>query len=195
MTEKRFSPSCDNNREPILAVLKEALSGHTRLLEIGSGTGQHAAYFAPALPHILWQTSDLAHNHSSIDAWLAELTIGNVRSPLHFHIGVDEWPCNDVDSVYTANTTHIMQPHEAQIMMQLVAQNLSSGGIFCQYGPFTVNGEFTSASNQSFNQHLLNEGCGGIRDIAELQKWASGLVLAEQHSMPANNMMLIWRKP
>ena len=88
-----------------------------------------------------------------------------------------------------------MQPSEAREMMQVVAQGLPSGGVFCQYGPFTIDGEFTSQSNHDFNQHLLNEGCGGIRDIAELTLWAGELQLVEQHAMPANNFMLVWHKP
>tara|TARA_R110000744_G_scaffold25455_7_gene63108 strand:+ start:8640 stop:9263 length:624 start_codon:yes stop_codon:yes gene_type:complete len=195
MTEKRYSPSCENNRLPILAVLKSALKDSRHLLEIGSGTGQHAVYFAPALPHLNWQTSDLACNHPSIQAWLGDLPAPNLYQPVVFQVGADDWPVSQVDCVYTANTTHIMQPHEAEIMMQTVAKELPSGGVFCQYGPFTINGEFTSQSNHDFNQHLLNEGCGGIRDIAELTRWAGELKLAEQQPMPANNFMLIWRKP
>lgn len=195
MSDKRFSPSCENNRVPILAVLKEALTDRTHLLEIGSGTGQHAAYFAPELVNLHWQTSDLTVNHLSIQAWLADTKATNIRQPLAFQIGLDDWPGQGIDSVYTANTTHIMQPHEAEIMMQLVAKNLPSGGVFCQYGPFTVDNAFTSESNLAFNQHLLNEGCGGIRDIDELTGWAKGLSLTEMRPMPANNFMLIWRKP
>ncbi|ABG41526.1 protein of unknown function DUF938 [Paraglaciecola sp. T6c] len=195
MTEKRYSPSCENNRLPILAVLKSALKDRRHLLEIGSGTGQHAVYFAPELPHLNWQTSDLAYNHPSIQAWLDDLPAPNLYQPVVFQVGADNWPVSRVDCVYTANTTHIMQPHEAEIMMQTVAKELPSGGVFCQYGPFTINGEFTSQSNHDFNQHLLNEDCGGIRDIAELTQWAGELELVEQQPMPANNFMLIWRKP
>ena len=195
MSEKRFSPSCENNRIPILTVLKEALVGRKHLLEIGSGTGQHAVYFAPELTHLTWQTSDLTVNHPSINAWLADSPAANLRQPLAFKIGSDNWPVAGVDCVYTANTTHIMQPSEAREMMQVVAQGLPSGGVFCQYGPFTIDGEFTSQSNHDFNQHLLNEGCGGIRDIAELTLWAGELQLVEQHAMPANNFMLVWHKP
>jgi hypothetical protein len=87
-----------------------------------------------------------------------------------------------------------MQPSEAQLMMQLVANNLPEGGVFCQYGPYNFQGRYTSESNQGFDQRLSEQGCGGIRDIEELILWAKPLVLMETISMPANNFMLIWQK-
>jgi hypothetical protein len=96
--------------------------------------------------------------------------------------------------VFTANTTHIMQPSETQFMMQLVANNLPSGGVFCQYGPYNFQGQYSSESNKTFDQHLIGQGCGGIRDIDELTLWAKPLVLIETVPMPANNFMLVWQK-
>ena len=123
--------------------------------------------------------------------------VSNLHQPLSFTIGAtccNAWPKANVDAVYTANTAHIMQPSEAQVMMQLVAENLPDGGVFCQYGPYNFQGQNTSESNKTFDQHLSEQGCGGIRDIDELILWARPLVLTETVPMPANNFMLIWQK-
>ncbi|MGK0304282.1 MAG: hypothetical protein ACI8UG_000007 [Gammaproteobacteria bacterium] len=195
MFDKPFSQACENNKEPILEVLKRVLADKTNLLEIGSGTGQHAAYFAPRLRHLEWHTSDMPDKHLGIAAWLEEVKVNNLHQPLSFTIGATSaWPLTNTDAVYTANTTHIMQPLESQLMMQLVANNLPIDGIFCQYGPYNFQGQYSSESNQSFDQHLSEQGCGGIRDIDELTLWAIPLVLIETIPMPANNYMLVWQK-
>ena len=191
---KQFSQACENNKQPILEQLQIALQSFQRLLEIGSGTGQHAAFFAQHLPHLIWQTSDMPINHAGIVAWLADSPADNQRPPVAFTIGLDTWPVGDFDAVFTANTTHIMQPEEAKLMMTMVQEHLPKGGRFCQYGPFNIDGQYTSASNARFDQHLANEGCGGIRDIAELKRWAPDLLLTQQIAMPANNFLLIWDK-
>jgi hypothetical protein len=195
MFDKPFSQACENNKQPILEVLKRVLADKTNLLEIGSGTGQHAAYFAPRLRHLEWHTSDMPDKHLGIAAWLEEVKVNNLHQPLSFTIGATSaWPLTNTDAVYTANTTHIMQPLESQLMMQLVANNLPIDGIFCQYGPYNFQGQYSSESNQSFDQHLSEQGCGGIRDIDELTLWAIPLVLIETIPMPANNYMLVWQK-
>jgi hypothetical protein len=195
MLDKPFSQACENNKQPILEVLKRVLADKINLLEIGSGTGQHAAYFAPRLRHLEWHTSDMPDKHLGIAAWLEEAKVNNLHYPLSFTIGATSaWPLTNADAVYTANTTHIMQPSESQLMMQLVADNLPIGGIFCQYGPYNFQGQYSSESNQSFDQHLRDQGCGGIRDIDELTLWAKPLVLIETIPMPANNYMLVWQK-
>lgn len=195
MFDKPFSQACENNKQPILEVLSRVLADKKELLEIGSGTGQHAAYFAPRLPYLEWHTSDMPNNHSGIKAWLEDVSVNNLHQPLSFTIGANStWPLTNVDAVFTANTTHIMQPSEARFMMQLVADNLPVSGIFCQYGPYNFQGQYTSDSNAAFDQHLSEQGCGGIRDIDELTLWAKPLVLIETVPMPANNFMLIWQK-
>lgn len=193
MSNKPFSQACENNKQPILAELQQVLSDSKQLLEIGSGTGQHAAYFAPRLPHLIWQTSDLVANHTGIQMWLDEANAENSRSPLPFKVGVDDWPSGKFDALYSANTAHIMQPEETRLMMELIAKHLPEKGIFCQYGPFKINGQYTSESNHQFDQHLLSQGCGGIRDIQQLQDWAKPLRLITRIDMPANNMLLIWQ--
>jgi hypothetical protein len=194
MFDKPFSQACENNKQPILDVLKRVLADKKSVLEIGSGTGQHAAHFAPRLTHLEWHTSDMPNNHLGIEAWLEDTAVRNLHKPMSFTVGVDAWPTVNFDAVYTANTTHIMQPSEAQLMMQLVADNLPAGGLFCQYGPYIFQGQHTSDSNRVFDQHLSEQGCGGIRDIDELTLWAKPLVLMEQVAMPANNFMLVWQK-
>lgn len=197
MFDKPFSQACENNKQPILEVLNRVLLGRKNLLEIGTGTGQHAVYFALRLTHLEWHTSDMPDKHIGIAAWLEDVKIDNLHQPLSFTVGSTKngtWPLANVDAVFTANTTHIMQPSEAKIMMQLVADNLPDGGMFCQYGPYNFQGLYTSESNLNFDQHLSNQGCGGIRDIEELTLWAKPLVLVETVEMPANNFMLIWEK-
>lgn len=191
---KQNAPSCERNKQPILDVITPHFSKASQVLEIGSGTGQHAVFFAKHLPHLIWQTSDVADNHDSINAWITESTLSNIQSPVEFMLGRDQWPSINVDAVFTANTTHIMQQQEAKTMMALVAKHLPKGGVFCQYGPMKVNGEFTSESNQAFDHKIRSEGRGGIRDIEELKEWAAGMTLTEVHPMPANNFILVWYK-
>ena len=196
MSEQRYSPSCENNRQPIIAQLKVFFADCRSVLEIGSGTGQHAVYFAPELPHLHWQTSDVEVNHGSINAWLEELKAENIAPPILFKVGVNDWPDGQYDAVYSANTAHIMQREEVQTMMQLIADKLPDGGVFCQYGPFTENGQFSSDSNAQFHHQLVAQGYGGYRDIEQLSEWVAhaGLTLHEKINMPANNLMLVWRK-
>lgn len=194
MSAMRFSPSCENNRIPILKQLKRLLPGKKVLLEIGSGTGQHAAYFAPEFIDLQWQTSDVIENHDSIKAWAREANVSNLLAPCRFRVGEDPWPTGEFDVAYTANTAHIMQRQEVELLMQLVAENLVSGSIFLQYGPFRIDGEFNGESNRAFHHRLLAEGLGGYRDINELVDWAKALSLVEQITMPANNMLLVWKK-
>lgn len=212
MTEKRFSPSCENNRLPIVEQLRKYLADRRHVLEIGSGTGQHAVYFAPELPHLHWQTSDMLENHPSIHAWLADSEIENISVPIAFQLGLDDWPQEDAleksysrekdtfpksfDAVYSANTAHIMQKHEVKLMIELIAKHLPEDGVFCQYGPFIEAGKFSSESNESFHHRLIAEGYGGYRAIEELQDWVSEtpLKLHDVIDMPANNLMLIWKK-
>ncbi|WP_299072647.1 DUF938 domain-containing protein [uncultured Paraglaciecola sp.] len=197
MFDKPFSQACENNKQPIFEVLTRVLTNSQRLLEIGSGTGQHAAFFAPQLPYLQWHTSDMPDKHLGIKAWLKGVRADNLHQPLSLTIDAKHshsLPLANFDAVYSANTTHIMQPAEAQRMMQLVAESLPTGGVFCQYGPFNIDGQYTSASNKAFDQHLKAQNCGGIRDIEELVQWASPLTLIEKIVMPANNFLLVWKK-
>ncbi len=190
---KEFAHHCEKNKQPILNQLKVYFKSSRHVLEIGSGTGQHAVFFAEQLPHLVWHTSDVPETHASVKAWIAESRLENVVAPVNFTIGQDSWPEPKVDTVFTANTTHIMQPEESRLMMELVAANLPEGGIFCQYGAMNVNGQYTSESNRNFDQTLREQGYGGIRSIEELECWAKGMQLVERVPMPSNNFLLVWK--
>ncbi|MDX2321644.1 MAG: DUF938 domain-containing protein [Moritella sp.] len=194
MMPKRFSPSCERNKQPIFDQLAIYFKHSQVVLEIGSGTGQHAVFFAPQMPHLNWHTSDMPENHASVSAWIAEFGSDNIAHPIEFTVGQDVWPCIEVDAVFTANTTHIMQPHEAQAMMAMVANNLPSGGVFCQYGPMIVNGDYSCDNDREFDESLQQRGFGGICDIQQLESWAKGMVLVAKIPMPANNFLLVWNK-
>ena len=192
--EKPFSQACENNKRAILSVLERTFSNCQQVLEIGSGTGQHAVFLAEHLPHLIWHTSDQPHYHEGIAAWMRDSSVDNVKPPVAFTVGQDVYPNLDVDGVFTANTAHIMQKSEAKLLMETVALHLPKGGVFCQYGPFTHNGKFTSDSNQAFHHSLLERGFGGYCDINDLTVWAGELSLQDIIDMPANNHMLIWKK-
>jgi len=191
---KRFASYCERNKQPILEQLSIYFKDSRRVLEIGSGTGQHGVFFADNLPHLIWHTSDMPENHASISAWINESELPNITLPIEFTIGRDTWPDIQVDAVFTANTTHIMQVEEAQKMMELIASNLPDGGIFCQYGPMRINGEYTSDSNQEFDQSLKASGFGGMRTIEQLVNWGHGMQLLHKIPMPANNFLLVWQR-
>ncbi|MCP4866732.1 MAG: DUF938 domain-containing protein [Alteromonas sp.] len=192
---KPFSQACENNKAPILAVLRDAFEQAGKVLEIGSGTGQHAVHFAEGLPHLHWQTSDVPVHHQGINAWVNEANLPNLAAPIPLHIGQDSFPENGFDAVYSANTAHIMFAHEVQQMMAGIAKLLPAGGVFCQYGPFIYKNAFSSASNEAFHYSLLERGLGGYKSIEELLSWVgNSMQLTDIIDMPANNLCLIWRK-
>jgi len=151
MTEKPFSQSCENNKDVILAVLKDNLCDADWVLEIGSGTGQHAVYFSDNMADIIWQTSDREQNHGGILSWLKQTSNNNLLAPLKLDVEVDsDWPKQKYQAVFTANTAHIMSWEAVNKMFQGVAKILQKEGLFLQYGPFNTDGEFSSKSNKSF---------------------------------------------
>src|SRR5690606_1779576 len=141
---KPYSDACDRNRDPILNVIKDWFVAPGEVLEIGSGTGQHAVYFARQLPHLQWIATDRAENHAGIKAWLDEAQLPNVRGPLELDVNEEVWPVERVDYVFSANTAHIMSWPEVEKMFEGVGRVLRSGGVFCLYGPFNRDGQFTS---------------------------------------------------
>lgn len=198
---KQFSAACERNREPILAILRDALAQSGKVLEIGSGTGQHAVYFGAQLPHLVWQCSDLPHNHASILAWQQEANLSNVLPPLtldiHPDMDPDEWPPGPYDAVFSANTCHIMAWPEVLAMFAGIGRVLRTGGVACVYGPFNYKGAFTSPSNAQFDASLRAQAPHmGIRDFeaVDAQARAHGLLLEADHAMPANNRLLVWRR-
>jgi len=194
---KAFSESCEQNRAPILEVLRIELAGKSSLLEIGSGTGQHAVYFAPEFPELIWQTSDVVESHAGIRAWLGDTGVTNARPPFALDVCKDAWPTVRYDAIFSANTAHIMSWPEVECFFAGVGQALEAGGVFCLYGPFNYNGNYTSESNARFDQWLRErDPLSGVRDFEALQALAgqAGLLLKEDYEMPANNRTLVWCK-
>lgn len=198
--ERPYSEACARNREPIIQILKQVLTRPGRVLEIGSGTGQHAAYFSNALPDLQWQTSDLPENHATIEAWLtAEARPGWARP---IALDVMRWPWLPVvggpyDALFSANTCHIMSWEMVTAMFRGAASVLADGGLLLIYGPFNTGGRYTSDSNRDFDRWLRDRDAQrGIRDIEALDQLAreQGLTPLADHAMPANNRILVWRR-
>lgn len=197
MEPKPWSEACERNKEPILAVLREFLRDGDRVLEVGSGTGQHAVHFGAALPGVFWQTADVAIYHAGIRAWLAEARLPNVAPPLTLDVNDFDWPAAAYDAVFSANTAHIMGWPEARRMVRGVACSLRPGGVFLLYGPFRYGGRHTSESNARFDASLrAQHPAMGVRDFEALdaEAAAAGLELVCDVAMPANNRTLVWRK-
>jgi cyclopropane fatty-acyl-phospholipid synthase-like methyltransferase len=197
MTGKPVAPATDRNRDAILAVLLDEFADAESVLEIGSGTGQHATYFAARLPGLTWQTSDRVENHSGICAWVDDASSANVRPPLELDVTDCALPDGKFDAVFSANTAHIMTCAAVECMFGLVGQLLPAGGVFCLYGPFNIDGEFTSLSNERFHQSLQSrDPAMGIRDLESLVDLAAknGLSLDRRYAMPSNNLTLVWHK-
>jgi hypothetical protein len=201
---KPFSQACVNNQQAITDVLKRVFNDRQQVLEIASGTGQHAVYFSAALPHLQWQCSDLAINHQGINAWLDEaLQAGatNIARPLMLDVTQSEWPNlkSDVrcDALYSANSLHIMPWSAVEALFTQLNTYLPIGAIVAIYGPFNYNGCYTSESNQQFDHRLfLRSPLSAIRDFEAVNQLAqdAGLELQEDNAMPANNRLLVWRK-
>lgn len=194
---KPYSEACDQNRDPILAVLRHHFDRPGRILEIGSGTGQHAVFFGAALDHLRWQPSDVAENLPGIRLWLEESALPNVAEPLELDVCRTPWPVDTVDGVFSANTAHIMHWSGVEAMFEGVGRVLRPGGRFCLYGPFNENGRFTSESNARFHMSLQMRDPGmGIRDKTDLDRLAqaAGLERIDDVAMPANNFTMVWRK-
>ncbi len=163
-------------------------------MEVGSGTGQHGVYFAGALPHLIWQTSDLPEHHDGIRAWLLEAALPNLKAPIALDVG-GVWPDRSFDAVFSANTTHIMSWPQVEQMFGGIGRVLESGGCFALYGPFNFDGNYTSDSNERFDQWLKErDPASGIRNFEDLDSLVrtNGLIFVEDIPMPANNRVLVW---
>jgi len=194
---KPFSESCVQNREPILAVLREWFADRSAVLEIGSGTGQHAVYFGAELPHLRWQTADVVPHHAGILAWLNEAALPNVLPPLALDVSQTEWRSGRYDAIFSANTLHIMGWPEVEHFFAGVGAVLEPGGVLVVYGPFNTNGAFTSESNARFDAWLkARDPASGVRDFEAVDALARAqdLILQQDIAMPANNRTLVWRK-
>ena len=207
MTTKPFSPSCERNRDPILSVLRAQFFDRRRVLEIGSGTGQHAVHFAAALPHLLWQASDRRENLPGVQMWLDEAALPNTPAPLLFDIATQRTPTprdghaafelHRYDAIFSANTLHIMSWEEVEKVFAALPALTTADARLVIYGPFNYGGKFTSASNAAFDESLRRSVPHmGIRDFADVNRLAqsAGFALLDDVAMPANNRCLVWRK-
>jgi len=195
--DQQFSPACERNKVPILEQLISRLAAVHSVLEIGSGTGQHAAYFSLHLPQLRWQTSDRIENHASIRAWIEQSGCSNALMPVDLDVAQSNWPAEQFDAVFTANTCHIMSWPEVEKMFQGTSQVLNDNGHFFVYGPFNYAGQFTSHSNQLFDASLKSQAAHrGIRDLQEILPLAqkNQLLLSDDIDMPANNRLLLFTK-
>ncbi len=202
MPPKPFSPSCERNREPILDVLREHFVDARRVLEIGSGTGQHAVHFAAAMPWLVWQSSDAENALPGIHQWLAEAGLPNTPDPFPLQATTTPVPGfspplrDRYDAVFSANTLHIMGWPEVEGFFAGLRDVCEADAIVAVYGPFNVGGSFTSDSNREFDGWLkVRDPRSGIRDRESVDALAqaAGFRAAEVVAMPANNQMLLWR--
>ncbi|QDQ26040.1 DUF938 domain-containing protein [Chitinimonas arctica] len=193
--EKPYSPACERNRDPILAQLRDHFRDSRRVLEIGSGTGQHAVHFAQALPYLTWQTSDRPAHLAGIHAWLDEAALPNTPAPLAFDVD-EAWPSGTFDAIFSANTLHIMSWAQVERLFAGLPGLLADNARVVIYGPFNYQGQFTSLSNAAFDASLkAQDPQKGIRDFEAIFELAqqAGLDMLEDHAMPANNRCLAWR--
>ena len=194
---KPFAESSEQNKIPILAVLKQFYGEVETVLEIGSGTGQHAVFFAEQFPHLTWLASDQLEYHAGIQMWLKDSGLTNIQGPLLLDVNQSDWPLKHTDAIFSANTVHIMGWPSVERMFNGIGKILKEGGIFCLYGPFNYNGKFSCESNARFDLWLKQrDPVSGVRDFEALQILAdkAGLVFVDDVEMPANNRILVWEK-
>lgn len=196
--EKPFSQACENNKQPILEAIADYYNNASMVLEIGSGTGQHALYFADKLKNLYWQTSDKKENLEGINLWLNGYTRYNLGRPLILDVMQSRWPIEKCDGVFSANTSHMMNWQMVEHMFSGVSGILVPNHSFCLYGPFNFDGRYTSSSNEAFDQQLkLKDPEIGLKNFEDLQRLADdkGLQFIKRHDLPANNCLLVWQKP
>jgi SAM-dependent methyltransferase len=194
---KPYSDACDRNRDPILEVLARVFATARSVLEIGSGTGQHAVHFARHLPHLVWQPSDVPENLPGIRLWCEEARLPNLRDPIALDVDTGIWPGTSFDAAFTANTTHIMAWPQVERAFEGLARVLGPRATLCVYGPFRYGGRHTAESNARFDASLrARDPRMGIRDAEAVQALAArcGFAFAEDNAMPANNRLLVWHR-
>ena len=190
---KPYSESCDQNKAVILSVISPILSECSAVMEIGSGTGQHAVYFAEKMPYLAWHTSDCQPYLKGINSWLNEAGLDNTVLPFELDVSSSRWPTLDVDAVFTANSLHIMNDNDVEHFITGVGDLLKPKGKMLIYGPFNYAGSYTSASNESFDSWLKDrDPRSGIKHFETVASLASdnGMQLCGDYEMPANNRIL-----
>jgi Protein of unknown function (DUF938) len=191
------SEAAERNKGAILRILTEALAQCSSVVEIGSGTGQHALHFASHLPHLSWQPSDIGHCLPGLRERIAREGPANLRAPIELDVRALPWPIDGVHALFTANTLHIMGWTAVRDLFRGAGTVLSPPGIVCIYGPFRYGGRCTSTSNAEFDRYLkARDPQGGIRDFESVNALAheQDLELVADHAMPANNQLLVWRR-
>jgi len=194
---KQFAPSSDRNKDEIFTVLQEVLPPSGVVLEIGSGTGQHAVYFAARLPHLVWQPTDLAPNLPSIAAWCAEAKLANVCAPFELDLLAERWPIESAHAVVCINTTHIVSWRGVENLFAGVGRVLAPGGLMYVYGAYRYAARPLEPSNEEFDRWLkARNPVSGVRDFDAVNALAqrNGLQLAEDRTMPGNNRSIWWTK-
>ena len=197
MQNMAFSSAADRNRIPIIEQLKQRLPVKGTVLEIGSGTGQHAVFFADELPGVIWQPSDRQENIADLVAGFAQVGNRRILPPLRLDVLLDAWPEQKFEASYSANTAHIMSWQAVIAMFGGVSECLHESALFCLYGPFNIDGQFTSDSNRQFDLQLrARDAQMGIRDMGDIETLAreNRLVLQQKIAMPANNFLLVFKK-
>lgn len=195
--DRPFSEACERNRDPILAVLRQAFAATRMVLEIGSGTGQHAVHFARHLPHLIWQPTDMAGRLPGIRIWTDEAALINLCDPVALDIDEPDWPVQGVDAVFTANTLHIVAWPTVEHLFERAGALLPFGGDLAIYGPFRRGGRHTADSNAAFDARLReSDPASGIRDLEAVDALAvrHGFGLQQLHDLPANNALVIWKR-
>ncbi len=193
-----LSEACERNKEPILAVLRQAFAHCRHVLEIGSGTGQHAVHFAAQLPLLTWQPTEMAPLPPGLAARIAAASLPNLAAPQVLDVRRPPWPAVPVDAIFSANTLHIMSAAAVADFFRGAGDALlPDGGVLCVYGPFRYGGEHTSPSNAAFDAWLrARDPDSAVRDFEAVTQLAraAGLELVADHAMPANNRTLVWHK-
>ena len=195
--QRPFSQACENNQEPLMEVLGEVFGQVESVLELGSGTGQHARYFAERLPHIQWQPSDLAENIAAIEQWREDYHGSNLAAPVPLDVREHNWPLDIGDAVFTANSLHIMAWSSVQSLFSYLDEYAPTRNLLVVYGSFNYGGEYTSESNARFDEWLAQRNPdSAIRDFEQLDQLArdAGYRLQGDYAMPANNRTLVWQK-
>lgn len=197
MNELPFSQSCENNKAPILAVLAEVFAQRQQVLEIASGTGQHACHFAAAMPHLRWQPTELPANIPVLQPRCSAYSGDNLLPPQALDVRQQPWPVAVPDAVFTANSLHIMAFDAVGKLFAALGKQAAADTLLAVYGPFNYGGRYTSDSNARFDQWLAAQHPdSAIRDFERVDALAceNGFELEQDNAMPANNRLLVWRK-
>ena len=198
MNERPYSPACETNKDPILNVLKDVITqDDRRLLEIGSGTGQHAVYFAPHFPQVEWYPTDVTANLKGMSLLFHEHHIRNIQKPARLVVGKDELPKLKFDLIFTATSFHIMHWKECKSLIKMFGGRLREGSRVLIYGPFKYDGQFTSVAHEELDRELkAKDPSSGIRAFEDVNNAMvkNGFELMLDVDMPENNQMLVYNR-